>query len=177
MKTMRVVLILLASVLFVGCSVDLTDYEDNEPKFGLFDYFSGDTRAWGMVQDFRGKQTRRFVVDIVGKVEGNLLTLDEVFTYDDGETDTRRWHITKLADGTYVGKADDIIGEAHGKEIGNALRWQYDFELTLDGDAITVHFDDWLYRQDEQHLFNVTKIKKFGLEVGKVTLFFQKQIP
>ncbi|NAX34755.1 DUF3833 family protein, partial [Vibrio sp. V29_P1S30P107] len=32
-----------------------------------------------------------------------------------------------------------------------------------------------MYRQDEKHMFNLTKIKKFGIEVGKITLFFQKQ--
>ncbi len=39
---------------------------------------------------------------------------------------------------------------------------------------MTVSFDDWLFRQDEKRLFNVTTIRKFGLEVGKVTLFFEK---
>jgi hypothetical protein len=175
MKPLRVVLLVLSSLLFIGCSVDLKVYDEVEPKFGLFDYFSGKTRAWGMVQDYRGKQTRRFEVDIVGVVEGERLTLNETFTYDDGETDTRRWVITKLADGRYVGQADDVIGEAYGEEVGNALRWRYDFELSIDGDAIRVHFDDWLYRQDDRHLFNITKIKKFGIEVGKLTIFFQKQ--
>jgi hypothetical protein len=170
-------LIFVSSFLLAGCSADLKDYKDTTPKFGLFEYFSGESRAWGMVQDYRGQQTRRFVVDIVGKVEGDQLTLDEVFSYDDGETDTRRWVINRLEEGSYVGVADDVIDKAYGKEVGNALRWQYDFELTLDDDVVTVHFDDWLYRQDEQHLFNITKIKKFGIEVGKVTIFFQKQRP
>lgn len=174
MRLLRNLLIFISSILLVGCSADLKDYKDTEPTFRLFDYFAGESRAWGMVQDYRGKQTRRFVVDIVGKVEGDQLTLDEVFAYDDGETDTRRWVINRLEDGSYVGVADDIIDKAYGEEVGNALRWQYDFELALDDDVITVRFDDWLYRQDEQHLFNITKIKKFGIEVGKVTIFFQK---
>ncbi|HHP5775402.1 TPA: DUF3833 family protein, partial [Vibrio parahaemolyticus] len=28
---------------------------------------------------------------------------------------------------------------------------------------------------DDKHVFNLTKIKKFGVEVGTITLFFQKQ--
>ncbi|MBT0320050.1 DUF3833 family protein, partial [Vibrio campbellii] len=62
-----------------------------------------------------------------------------------------------------------------GKEMGNALQWQYDFELKMDDSTITVSFDDWLYRQDDMHVFNLTKIKKFGVEVGTITLFFQRQ--
>ncbi|HBH7909669.1 TPA: DUF3833 family protein, partial [Vibrio parahaemolyticus] len=28
---------------------------------------------------------------------------------------------------------------------------------------------------DDKHVFNLTKIKKFGVEVGTITLFFKKQ--
>jgi hypothetical protein len=83
--------------------------------------------------------------------------------------------ITRLENNRYEGKADDIIGVANGQEQGNALQWQYDFELKMDDDTITVAFDYWLYRQDDRHVFNLTKIKKFGVEVGTITLFFQKQ--
>ena len=33
----------------------------------------------------------------------------------------------------------------------------------MDDSTVTVAFDDWLYRQDEKHVFNLTKIKKFGI--------------
>ncbi|HCZ9574153.1 TPA: DUF3833 family protein, partial [Vibrio cholerae] len=51
---------------------------------------------------------------------------------------------------------------------------QYDFVLKLDSGDVQVHFDDWLYRQDDKRVFNLTKIRKFGLEVGRITLFFEK---
>ncbi len=99
----------------------------------------------------------------------------ENFVFDDGEVDQRIWVITKLEDGSYQGEADDILGLAVGQERGNALQWRYDFELKTDDSTMTVAFDDWLYRQDDKHVFNLTKIKKFGVEVGTITLFFQKQ--
>jgi hypothetical protein len=64
--------------------------------------------------------------------------------FDDGEVDQRVWVITKLPDGRYSGRADDIIGEASGEEQGNALRWSYDFELPYGDSTINVYFDDWL---------------------------------
>ncbi|WP_423840360.1 DUF3833 domain-containing protein [Vibrio mytili] len=158
-----------------GCSSDIQDYQTATPKFDLFGYFDGNVKAWGMIQDYTGKQMRRFEVDISGTIDGNKLTLVEDFVFDDGELDQRTWIITKREDGSYRGEADDIIGLATGKEIGNALQWQYDFELNVDGSNYIVSFDDWLYRQDDKHLFNLTKIKKFGVEVGTITLFFQKQ--
>ncbi|NMS64120.1 DUF3833 family protein, partial [Vibrio parahaemolyticus] len=104
--------------------------------FDLFGYFEGETKAWGMVQDYTEQQTRRFEVDIVGTVEGNTLTLVEDFVFDDGEVDQRIWVITKLEDGRYEGKAEDIIGVATGAEQGNALQWRYDFELQMDDSTV-----------------------------------------
>lgn len=170
----RILSIMLLSVV-VGCSSDLDDYQQNSPEFNLFEYFEGKTLAWGMVQDYSDKQTRRFEVIIEGRIEGNTLTLIEDFAFDDGEVTQRVWTIERLGNGEYQGEADDIIGVAMGKEVGNALQWQYDFELVLEDSTVVVTFDDWLYRQDDKHLFNLTKIKKFGIEVGQITLFFQKQ--
>lgn len=166
---------LAAAALLSACSADIDNYQSSTPTFDLFGYFEGETKAWGMVQDYTEQQTRRFEVDIVGTVEGNTLTLVEDFVFDDGEVDQRIWVITKLEDGRYEGKAEDIIGVATGAEQGNVLQWRYDFELQMDDSTVTVAFDDWLYRQDEKHVFNLTKIKKFGIEVGTITLFFQKQ--
>ncbi|WP_440879288.1 DUF3833 domain-containing protein [Vibrio natriegens] len=162
-------------MLVSSCSAELDNYQATKPSFDLFGYFDGNVKAWGMVQDYSDKQTRRFEVEIVGTVQGTQLTLVEDFLFDDGEVDQRIWVITRLENNRYEGKADDIIGVATGQEQGNALQWQYDFELKMDDDTITVAFDDWLYRQDDRHVFNLTKIKKFGVEVGTITLFFQKQ--
>ncbi|MFH4618765.1 DUF3833 domain-containing protein [Vibrio furnissii] len=166
---------LLATVLLLaGCSAELKEYQATQPAFDLFGYFHGETRAWGMVQDYSNKQTRRFQVVIQGQVADDTLTLVEDFVFDDGEQNQRVWTITRTADGHYQGTADDVIGIATGQEIGNALQWQYDFLLKTDDSEVTVSFDDWLFRQDDKRLFNVTTIRKFGLEVGKVTLFFEK---
>jgi hypothetical protein len=169
------VIAILCLLLLSACSAELDDYDDSEPAFDLFDYFQGPVSAWGMVQDYSGRQTRRFSVDLLGTVKDDTLTLEEQFWFADGEQDTRVWVITRHGDGQYTGQADDIIGEAVGRELGNALRWQYNFALQADGEIYEVSFDDWLYRQDENRVFNLTKIKKFGIEVGAITLFFSKQ--
>lgn len=174
-NTIRAVVVSLLFAILVGCASELEDYQDAEPRFDLFEYFQGHSTAWGMVQDYTSKQTRRFEVKIEGSVEGNTLTLVEDFVFSDGETSQRIWTIERMGAGLYQGSADDIIGVATGREVGNALQWQYDFELVMDDSTIVVAFDDWLFRQDEKHVFNLTKIKKFGIEVGRITLFFQKQ--
>ncbi|WP_305418874.1 DUF3833 domain-containing protein [Photobacterium leiognathi] len=167
--------LLALMLLLTGCTVSTSDYKQTEPKFDLFGYFEGNITAWGMLQDYKGKQTRRFTVDIVGTIENNTLTLTEDFVFDDGETQQRIWVINKLPDGRYSGKADDVIGEAQGVESGNALQWQYTLAIPVDDSVYNIKFNDWMYRQDEKHVFNIATMTKFGFEVGKVTLFFQKR--
>ncbi|KJG39604.1 lipoprotein [Photobacterium angustum] len=171
----KITSILLALMLLLtGCTASISDYKSSQPKFDLFGYFTGKTTAWGMLQDYKGKQTRRFTVDIVGTVKNSTLTLVEDFVFDDGETQQRIWTIEKQADGRYTGTAGDVIGEAQGVEIGNALQWQYTLAIPVDDSVYNIKFNDWMYRQDEKHMFNVASMTKFGFEVGKVTLFFQK---
>ncbi|ENM3848011.1 DUF3833 domain-containing protein [Vibrio cholerae] len=167
--------LLLLCIWLSGCSAEIDDYRATTPKFDLFNYFVGTIHAWGMVQDYTEKQTRRFEVVIEGRIENNQRILVEDFVFDDGEKDQRIWTINRTTDDEYEGRADDIVGTARGKEVGNALQWQYDFVLKLDSGDVQVHFDDWLYRQDDKRVFNLTKIRKFGLEVGRITLFFEKQ--
>lgn len=53
-----------------GCSAEITEYRQQQPTLDIFQYFQGETQAWGMVQDRSGKQLRRFHVDINGDVVG-----------------------------------------------------------------------------------------------------------
>ncbi|WP_394209642.1 DUF3833 domain-containing protein [Enterovibrio calviensis] len=159
----------------IGCSSSIEDYKNTTPAFNLFEYFDGEVKAWGMVQDYTGKQTRRFDVDIKGTVIGSVITLDEDFLFDDGETQKRIWTITRLEDGSYQGTAGDVVGIASGREEGNALNWVYDLSVEVGDSTYVLTLDDWLFRQDEKRAFNLTSMRKFGVEVGRISIFFEKQ--
>ena len=165
----------LAALLLAGCGhVSLESYDGTSPRFDLLQYFSGPGKAWGMVQNYRGQVVRRFEVDLCGQMDGQTLVLDEDFLYDDGETQYRQWRITPDEAG-YVGRADDIVGEAAGEPAGFALQWAYTMDLEVDDSTYRVRFDDWMYRLDNQHVFNKARIKKWGFTVAEVTLFFEKR--
>lgn len=168
-------LIVGSMLLLTGCKANIQDYAQAQPPLDIFSWFAGDSVAYGMVQDHSNKQTRRFTAKIRGDVVGDTLTLHEDFVYDDGEKQTRVWHIRKRADGTYQGTAGDIIGTATGQSAGNAFNWKYVMDVTSGGSTYRLTFDDWIYQQDAQHLFNVTSLKKFGVEVARVTIFFEKK--
>lgn len=105
---------------------------------------------------------------------GDTLTLHERFVYDDGEKQQRVWRIRRTGDNRYQGTAGDIEGVASGQAAGNAFHWRYSMNVEASGSRWLLHFDDWMYLQDGSHLFNKTEMKKFGITVATVTLFFTR---
>ena len=172
--TRLAILLILALILGACSTMKPEDYAEATPKLDLFAYFEGETRAWGLFQDRFGQVRRRFTVDITGVREGDRLTLDESFVYDDGETQRRVWVIDRLDEHRFEGQADDVLGVAEGKAYGNALNWRYQLLLQVGERQWRVNFDDWMFLLDEQVLINKAKVNKYGLTIGEVTLFFQK---
>ncbi|HRY23179.1 MAG: DUF3833 domain-containing protein [Geminicoccaceae bacterium] len=171
----RTVLAAVMLCVIAGCTaMKIDDFDGTAPAFVPEDYFLGETRAWGLFQDRFGTVRREFVVDIEGRMEGDVLVLDEAFRYADGERDQRTWHIRPLGDGRYEGEADDIVGTATGVREGKAMRWTYLFDLAV-GDRIwRVSFDDWMFLQDETVMINRTTVSKWGFTLGEVYIFFKK---
>ena len=168
---------LIVTFLFLtSCSTDMkiTDFSKNKPQFKLEEYFNGKTEAWGMFHDRFGNLKRSFRVDIVGTLDSDILTLDEKFLYDDGEEDSRIWTIRILGDNKYSGEASDVVGKAMGISSGNALNWKYKLNLKVKDSTIMVDFDDWMFLQDKGVLINRAEVKKWGLNIGVVTITFLK---
>ena len=158
-------------------SQKIEDLANRAPALSLEEFFEGETIAYGIFEDYSQSLSRQFRVNITGTVEGNVLTLEEDFLYDDGETQRRVWVITNLgADEAgiihYEGRADDVIGTASGKVAGNALYWAYTVALPVGDSVYHINFDDWIYQQDEHVALNRARLSKFGIEVGSVTLAF-----
>ncbi|MDH4481932.1 MAG: DUF3833 family protein, partial [Rhodoferax sp.] len=87
----------------------------------------------------------------------------------------RVWRIRKEAGGRYIGRADDVIGEATGVAAGNALNWRYTLALPVDGTVYEVQFDDWMYLVNDRVMLNKASMRKFGIYLGEVTLSFSKR--
>ena len=150
-------------------------YKDTKPKADIKEYFNGPIKAWGLVQDWRGRVTRRFDVEMVGSWNGDTGKLEEKFNYYDGETQERVWTITKLSDDVYEGTAGDILGKASGEASGSAVNWHYTMDLPVGDTTYKVKFDDWMWQMNDGVLINRSYIKKFGITVAELTIFMQKQ--
>lgn len=159
-----------------GCSgIDPKKYEDNTPKADIKEFFNGNIKAWGLIQDRSGNVVNKFDVDMVGTWDGNVGTLEEDFEYYSGKTQKRIWKITKLEDGKYEGRADDIIGKADGDTHGDMIYWEYEMDVPVDGTTYRLKFDDYMWMMNDGVVINRSYLKKFGFTVAELTLFIQKQ--
>ncbi|MFZ6773424.1 DUF3833 domain-containing protein [Undibacterium sp. SXout7W] len=149
-------------------------YAKEKPALELPHYFNGTVNAWGMFQDRSGKILKRFTVVMQCHWEGDTGTLDEDFSYADGTKQKRVWTLKRIAPDRYIGTAPDVVGEAQGIVSGNTLHWNYVLALPVDGSIYHVDFDDVMVLMDDHIMLNRAIMRKFGVELGSVTLSFTK---
>jgi hypothetical protein len=159
-----------------GCaSQKIEAYAAEKPVLDLQQYFNGTLDAYGVFTDRSGTVVKRFTVVMRCSWAGNQGVLDEDFTYSDGSTQKRIWRLTKLADGSFTGEADDVVGQARGQARGNAFHWTYTLRLPVDQSVYEVQFDDWMYLMTDTVMLNKATMSKFGVRLGEVTLSFTKR--
>nr|WP_255537796.1 DUF3833 domain-containing protein [Polynucleobacter sp. AM-25C3] len=165
--------------LFACSSPSVTQYANEKPNLDLSEYFNGTIDAYGIFTDRSGHVQKRFTVLMVAKwsvVDGKKTgVLDESFEYSDGTKQKRIWTLTETSPGKFIGRADDVVGDAIGESAGNALNWSYTLALPVDGTIYHVQFDDWMYLLTPKVMINKAKMSKFGIDLGEVTLSFYKR--
>ena len=159
-----------------GCaSQKIESYAAEKPALDLTQYFNGTLDAYGVFTDRSGAVVKRFTVVMNCTWQGDEGVMDEDFTYSDGTTQKRIWRLTRLADGRFTGRADDVVGTAQGQVRGNAFYWTYTLNLPVDGKVYEVQFDDWMYLMTDKVMLNKATMSKFGVRLGEVTLSFTKR--
>lgn len=174
---------LLMSVLVLSACVGRPSLDDpslSAREFELEKFFDGKLTAHGQFQDVLGTVRRQFVVAIDGDWDGQRLRLVEDFVYEDGSTEQRIWTLKKTGEETWEGTAPGVIGVARGVEKGDRFNWQYTIDLPIpaaDGPArmVRVSFDDWMWQLSDDRLFNRAYMRRAGVTLGDVSIFFEKR--
>jgi len=169
--------ILASVVTLFGCSQSVQDYQALSPQLQLTEFFQGSSEAIGVMHDWRGRQSLRFVAELCGQWQGDRGDLYEIFNFSDGRIDKRHWQLTQQPDGSVKGTAEDVVGEARGQLAGNTLYWEYTLRIPQDDDFIDVKVKDWLYLISPGQVINRSTLHKFGLTVGELTLAIRQQQP
>lgn len=176
LKPLRLLLPVLVMLVLSACGhVRVQHFDGREPEFSVAEYFQGETWGWGMVQDYRGRITRQFTVYIQGYMDGDVLVLDEDFLFSDGEESKRVWRLKPVDQHCYVGTAHDVVGEGRACNYGDAFHLTYRLKVPIGEREWVFSMDDWMYLQDNQVVFNRTRMRKWGLTLGNITLTFTKQ--
>ena len=163
--------ICLATLLLGGCgTASIEDYQDRSPAFMPEDFFNGALTAHGVVKDYSGSAIRHFNADITGCWSEGTGTLNEFFTFDDGEQQTHIWTLTPSGDRTYIGTAGDVVGDGSARWEGNAMFLDYTLRIALEDSSIDVHIDDRMYRISENVVVNESRMRKWGFGVGEILL-------
>ena len=175
------VLALAFGTVLAGCTgkPSLDDPALSDRELELEEFFDGDLVAYGQFQDIFGTVRRQFKVAIKGDWNGERLRLQEDFVYEDGSTEQRVWTLVKTGPETWRGTAPGVIGQATGTEKSDRFNWTYTIDLPVpsaDGTTETtrVSFDDWMWKLSDDRMFNRAYMKKYGVDIGDVSISFEK---
>lgn len=172
-------LTLIITILLTGCtSMKITDFNNKKPELIPQEYFNGSMTAYGLVKDRSGKIIRTFKGTMIGSWDKNGEgTLDETFTYDDGEVQKRKWTLKPTGDKTFDATAGDIIGTSKMIANGNSVVLDYVMIIPYNGSTIDISVQDWLHLQDDGVIINHSIMKKFGFKVGELVITIIKDFP
>lgn len=157
--------------------MSIEEFVGKTPLFILENFFSGRLRGWGVTLGRMGGLNNRFTIEAAGRwdASANTLSLNELYTFDDGHQDHLTWTIIKRGEGSYEGRETLIDGDASGQQAGNAFRWKYTREVpSAEGSKTKFGFDDWFYLHDENHMTAHASMTKLGVEFATLNAFYER---
>jgi len=174
--------VLIATLSFLvlsGCSsMDIKSFDAKLPVLTPETYFLGNTFGQGQFYDRFARIQTTFTVQLSGKPsekDPSVFLLDEVLTYESGESSARTFEIKKISDHQYEVRCPDIVGVGTITAYGNALQWKYKLKQKIGASVWTLSFDDWMFLKDDNLVLNRAKASKFGLELGEVFMVVSKK--
>ncbi|MCB1875099.1 MAG: DUF3833 family protein [Chromatiales bacterium] len=169
----------LLAALFVvvaACGrVDPAVYEGQPPSLDLRDFLQGGLTGWGVFQDRSGEVTHRFRIDMQASWEGDHCTFIEDFHFSDGRHQRREWLLREESPGRFTALANDSAEPGEGQIYGNSLHWNYLLNTPTEHGVWPLRYDYWMYKIDERTLMNRARVSLYGVEVGQVSVLFQRE--
>lgn len=141
-------------------------------------FFAGRVTGRGRFVSSLTGAARGLSVVIDGTYEAYVLTLNEAFAYDDGETDQKTWRLLVAGERRFVGTRDDVIGLAKVWPAGRSMRMDYVIALkTKRWGDIHVRFRDVLTPEADGTVTSRARVSKWGLTIGRVELRMERTAP
>ncbi|WP_299694360.1 DUF3833 family protein [uncultured Tateyamaria sp.] len=144
------------------------DYTGDSSQFDLRTHLSGPIICEGVIYGPMGRVSSRFVGEFDCHWEGNVGTMNEVFTYDDGSVQERCWNLTLGNDGRIRALASDVVGEGSGQQMGSAVQLKYRYQLPDSAGGHVLDTVDWMYLAPNGTIVNRSQFRKFGIKVAEL---------
>ncbi len=172
----RVLTVGLGMLALAGCTtMQVQQFAGGSPSMSPDAYFPGHATSYGIFIDRFGNIRNQFTVDCDSTWDGQTLVLHEQFHYvggANGQPSFRVWHFHKTGPDTWLGSANDTIGDATGVVAGNAFHIQYHVLLHQGTATHEVAVSDWMLRSSDKVMVNHTVISKLGITLGDVQIAF-----
>ena len=144
------------------------DYSDGGPQFDVRTHLNGPVICEGVIYGPTGLVSSRFVGEFDCRWEGNVGTMNEVFTYDDGSVQERCWNLTVGNDGRIKALANDVVGEGAGQQLGSSVQLKYRYKLPESSGGHVLDTVDWMYLAPNGTIVNRSQFRKFGIKVAEL---------
>ena len=144
------------------------DFAGKGPAFDPRVHLNGPILCEGVIYGPTGRVSSRFVAEMTGTWEGTTGTLAEVFRYDSGAVQNRRWTLRLGNDRSIKAEAPDVVGTGTGRYEGPALRLDYRIRLPEDAGGHVLTVTDWMYLMENGTIMNRSQFRKFGIKVAEL---------
>lgn len=160
---------------FVGFTAQERDTQfSSGPDFDMRKHLNGPMVCDGVIFGPTGRVSSSFTAEFDVTWRGDVCTMKEVFTYNDGSVQNRAWEITLGPNGTFTARADDVRGTAKGKVAGNAVIFRYDLTLPEASGGHTLSAFDCMYLAAGGAIVNRSEFRKFGIKVAELVATIRK---
>lgn len=171
----QITVLLVGIIGATSCShMKASDFAGASPRFVPEQYFLGEGVAHGVFFDRFQNLKKSFVLNLSGRMDGELLILSEDLRYDDGRRLEREYRLKKIDEHHYEVESEALDGTGTIESYGNVLNWSYVLKQEIKGDIWHLTFDDWMFLQEDGVVLNRAYASKFGFDVGEVFLTFRK---
>lgn len=153
------------------------DYAGQAQVFDIRTAFNGPLICEGIIYGPTGRVTSRFVADFNASWQGNTGTMTEVFTYDSGTIQHRRWTLNVGNNGAIRAEAGDVVGVGTGQQTGSAVVLHYKIKLADAAGGHVLDTTDWMYLAPNGTIMNRSQFRKWGIPVAELVATMRRKEP
>ena len=137
-------------------------------QFDLRAHLNGPILCEGVIYGPTGRVNSRFVAEFNAEWTGNRGVMTEHFTYEDGSTQDREWHLELGNDGAIRATAPDVVGTGTGQQSGDSMQLKYRIRLPEASGGHVLDTVDWMYLAPNGAIINRSQFRKFGIKVAEL---------